>query len=587
MKNKTLEKVFTKDTVIPSIVTVKIDEAYSQIYSSQVKKTGTVFTKATKKAAFELSKAAIIILACFLLAGTTAVAATIILRHERLMSMSESEINTIYEDIQASGNLPFEMSRELTKEESKRYASLEKAYTNSERFPEAALPVIDADESKNIAKVTLIVTEKGSEHILFLPERNLTDEEMLEIIEYLDKESFVLYEHEILKENEEGKWQSRMNSMTDEEVDFVYAAAYSSLLPTDGGFICGKRQYAQLSDFIGNRYNSLLSAYENDSLYPDGTIEVIEWPDEYDGKSIKLCAYDSIFYLPDRELTDEEILELIDFTKKEEYVLTRLEEEIRIGYRTEYPDTLFKDDFIEELEPKVFHETRDSQEIVDINDAKIGYSVYFGSYEQDGIAENGAEKISWMVIDSDENNTVTLMANKVLDTCKYDTAKLAGSWNTSIIRKTLNEDFYKKAFSETEKAMILDTVIEDGVGSKVYILSLSECLAYFGIPANEFTAKRDTLEYEEFCAHCLDNYDTRIYAVPTKYAEKNGAETWSLEQSEAFMSFGNADLTKSVGNTGWWLRDAHLINEMGAIGTTEYADSVYGIRPVIKVKINK
>ena len=54
-------------------------------------------------------------------------------------------------------------------------------------------------------------------------------------------------------------------------------------------------------------------------------------------EKIKRSTGQKTFYLPVRELTDEELLQIIDFRKKAYYSMERIREEIRLGYRQEFP----------------------------------------------------------------------------------------------------------------------------------------------------------------------------------------------------------------------------------------------------------
>ena len=65
---------------------------------------------------------------------------------------------------------------------------------------------------------------------------------------------------------------------------------------------------------------------------------MITAPEDYDGQSLAYCIRDAVFYYPERALTDEELLQLIDLEHRERYVYERIQREIERGDRVGYPD---------------------------------------------------------------------------------------------------------------------------------------------------------------------------------------------------------------------------------------------------------
>lgn len=60
---------------------------------------------------------------------------------------------------------------------------------------------------------------------------------------------------------------------------------------------------------------------------------------EYDGQELAYCISDARFYEPERELTDEEMLQLIDLEHKNQYIFERIGREIECGKRAGWPQT--------------------------------------------------------------------------------------------------------------------------------------------------------------------------------------------------------------------------------------------------------
>lgn len=340
-----IKQIFTQEENLPQIIQEKKQEAYDMIYAQvPIKSTEKPMNKTTKSKSqlrWRVPQVAAFLLISFLVAGGTTIAAMgIVNRWERMKNMDKETVDQLYDELQSSGHLSFQTSRPFTREEQQRYRELGKAYENSQVMPDFELPRLETGEEYSGKGIRLQLTEAGKEHILYLPETELTDEELLEIIDYQAKLDYAFHEtkkQEILaKEN----WESRMVAMTDEEIDFYYLAMFSHKMDVSGALCRGPFDPygpSALSETEETRYNELVTEYEEKNRIPEGQAILIENPADYSGKGIAVCRYDGNLYLPPEELTDEEILQIIDFKKKAEYSILRIREEIDMGYRTGYP----------------------------------------------------------------------------------------------------------------------------------------------------------------------------------------------------------------------------------------------------------
>ena len=91
------------------------------------------------------------------------------------------------------------------------------------------------------------------------------------------------------------------------------------------------------------------------------------------------------------------------------------------------------------------------------NDTTVGGIYIFGSYEQDKDDTNGKEPIEWIVLDKESDGTLVLVSKYALDVKPYNENRTDVTWETSTLRKWLNEDFYNAAFSAIEQGRILTT----------------------------------------------------------------------------------------------------------------------------------
>lgn len=116
--------------------------------------------------------------------------------------------------------------------------------------------------------------------------------------------------------------------------------------------------------------------------------------------------------------------------------------------------------------------------------ASKGDIILFGEYEQDNDTANGQEAIEWIVMEIKDGKALVISVY-ALDVQPYNTTFTEVTWETSTIRKWLNNDFINTAFSDEEQAMIPTVMIHpnptelgDDPGNatqdKVFLLSLNE-----------------------------------------------------------------------------------------------------------------
>ena len=276
--------------------------------------------KHARRHILHIPKIAVACMVCFLLTGITASAVGIVnLYRQRLANMSHAQMEK-YASVDYR-----EMSRPFTEEESLRYTRLNDAYVTGNLFPETQLSYLSEGSVYDGNGVVL-----GTD-TLYLPDRTLTDEELLEIIDFIRKMAYSLdqlYREEL--RNGDG-WESRMALMDDAEVDEIYRVMCSSIEDTGGGYS------RALSEEEQARYEELVRCYEEEGLYTTSEPTVILKPGEYTGVGIAICIQDGDYYLPDIELSDDQLLQIIDYEHKLGYCLNRINYEIMWGWRDGYP----------------------------------------------------------------------------------------------------------------------------------------------------------------------------------------------------------------------------------------------------------
>lgn len=191
---------------------------------------------------------------------------------------------------------------------------------------------------------------------------------------------------------------------------------------------------------------------------------------------------------------------------------------------------------------------------------KIGDTLTIGKWEQNNNTADGAEALTWRVIDMKEGKAVLLSQN-VIDCQKFGSN---ASWKASSVRAWLNETFYPTAFEDSEKAFILKKINQTQ------------------------TADLSATETTEDYAFVLSVDEARMISKNIDGILKSKATESALKKG---IFYGDD------GSGYWWLRTPGNDSSHTAYVTTDgkiylagcktdYA-SVGGIRPAVYIDLNK
>lgn len=172
-----IKKIRREDVEVPDSYSKKVDETLQQLPEHEVK------TCRRAKVRFAIAAA---VCMCFVLSGTIFAASNYV--RERMQAMTESEISDMISDLQNSPANIDSYSREFSEEEEERLGKLLPEYQTMGRFPEDDLKVVESQEM--ITADMLAFVAEDSKFIL--PERALTDEELLQIIDFRCKRDYSL-----------------------------------------------------------------------------------------------------------------------------------------------------------------------------------------------------------------------------------------------------------------------------------------------------------------------------------------------------------------------------------------------------------
>lgn len=128
------------------------------------------------------------ILAIFLVVGVGTTYAAINYKNERLGEMKADEIFAYNEEVQNAEVDADSFSRELSEEERARLKKLEKDYEQKGVFPKHSISKVESKAEINGKELFFCISESK----FYLPDRIMSDEELLEIIDFYIKRDFSL-----------------------------------------------------------------------------------------------------------------------------------------------------------------------------------------------------------------------------------------------------------------------------------------------------------------------------------------------------------------------------------------------------------
>lgn len=121
-----------------------------------------------------------------------------------------------------------------------------------------------------------------------------------------------------------GAFRERMEAMNREKMEEYFTQVYVSKIGMDNY----NRPYY---DTEKERMETLRAAYENEACFPKGELAMIEEAKEYKGRGVAFLGETSSFFFPAQEMSDEELLRIIDFMYKRDYSLQKMNEMIDTG----------------------------------------------------------------------------------------------------------------------------------------------------------------------------------------------------------------------------------------------------------------
>ncbi len=187
------EKLIGTKYPIPQTFERKVDETIKEIELGKVSNSKRVLWLAANKAA------GAVILVVLLLVVSVSSYAAVNLFQKRMNEMPERVQEKYNEDVQKSNVEADAFSRSLTDSEEEKMLTLRKQYEREGKFPQNEITQVSG--SKDIVKDGLYFVAEESK--FYLPERTLSEEEMLEIIDLQEKRDFSVRQQNLQTEKPE------------------------------------------------------------------------------------------------------------------------------------------------------------------------------------------------------------------------------------------------------------------------------------------------------------------------------------------------------------------------------------------------
>lgn len=300
-----------EDIEVPQIVSDRVEEALSLIAE------GKADTKRSHKKiiynASKMSTAAIVFLAVIIVTLGGVTAGNIVknsFKYREQCKTTEEWLSLYYDYT----NLPVNTSiytRKFKKSEEKRLEELKVEYGEGKVSPEYKIRFVDK-KTKVATDEPLAMWIEDDLLVFGLPKKEMTDEQLLEYIEYWFESDYALKVKSDVETFGGLEPYKRFEQLSDEELtEHFLLHNYCNLDANESN--------RKLSENEENRKRELEKMYSTGEMVPEKSPKVIFSSDEYDGEAICFCVEMGWFLRPDRDLTDEELLEELEWWYETQY----------------------------------------------------------------------------------------------------------------------------------------------------------------------------------------------------------------------------------------------------------------------------
>lgn len=114
-----------------------------------------------------------------------------------------------------------------------------------------------------------------------------------------------------------GALQQRMEALNHEKLEEYFVQIQEARIGNDNY----NRPFTETEK---ERMEELMASYEEQALFPEGELVLLEQTADYKGKGIAFYAKTGTFFFPEKEMSDEQLLQIIDFRQKRDYSLAKI-----------------------------------------------------------------------------------------------------------------------------------------------------------------------------------------------------------------------------------------------------------------------
>lgn len=234
-----------------------------------------------------------------------------------------------------------------------------------------------------------------------------------------------------------------------------------------------------------------------------------------------------------------------------------------------------------------------------------GDTVTFGHYEQDNDTTNGPEAIQWRVLGVQDGKAL-IISEKVLARGLHRSTVWNGhdytTWETSLIRSWMNDDFYGVAFTDTEKEAIQLTDVKDEANPymddiitrpNVYHWSAMEP----GVDTQDYVFALSINEFEKYFPNpeSAKAEATEVAKVGNPYAKDERLRKAIYTSADMALELDFDWITMDGVTWTWWLRTvgpknispgnafSTVLGDGSLVEEGDVADCDLGIRPAMWV----
>lgn len=250
-----------------------------------------------------------------------------------------------------------------------------------------------------------------------------------------------------------------------ERISFLYRNGDKELKSNE---IAGRYFADEVEDYTGC-YAEFVQLYNSD-MSEEETAQVVEEEIRYTDSWLRYMQWSGL------EVTDENELKQIG----------ELEEKSSIEPVTDEMD------LSEEYDTEKIEVLQEQ-----LRNTEVGATVSLGSFEQDDDPDNGTEVINWIVLEKDDEKALLIseislecmdvMPQNSMGEMVSDTENF--SWEESLLRSWLNNEFIGSALGTEEAALILNTQVStvasyklEETNDKVFVLNPTEAALYLDTP---------------------------------------------------------------------------------------------------------